>query len=405
MIDSDAIKTRFDALAPVLDERGRRRFAAAEALAAGWGGIRAVSEVTGIARSTIGRGLGELRDQDLTPIDGVRRKGAGRPLATVKDPSLMSDLERLVEPGARGDPMSPLRWTTKSLSKLTGALRDMGHKIGRDTVSDLLHKLGFSLQANRKTVEGSDHADRDAQFKHISEKVGKAVADGQPAISVDTKKKELVGNFKNAGREYRPAGDPEPVRVHDFIDPALGRASPYGVYDIANDKGWVSVGIDHDTSSFAVNTVRSWWNNEGIGRFPQSTRLTITADGGGSNGSRVRLWKVELQKFADETGLEIDVCHFPPGTSKWNKIEHRLFSFITRNWRGRPLADYLTIVELIGATTSSTGLTVRCELDENLYPAGIKVSDQEMAALNIVRDEFHGEWNYTILPKTTISKR
>jgi hypothetical protein len=275
----------------------------------------------------------------------------------------------------------------------------MGHKVGKTVVSDLLHDLGYSLQANRKTLEGSSHPDRDAQFKHIAETVGKALADGQPAISVDTKKKELVGDFKNGGREYHPAGEPERVRVHDFIDPALGRASPYGVYDIANDSGWVSVGIDHDTSAFAVNAIRSWWKNDGVARFPNATSLTITADGGGSNGSRVRLWKVELQKFADETGLEIVVRHFPPGTSKWNKIEHRLFSFITRNWRGRPLTDYRTIVEVIGATTSSKGLTVRCVLDEAEYPAGVKVSDAEMADLNIVRDEFHGEWNYSFIPR------
>jgi transposase len=401
MIDSSAIKMRFAALSPLLDERGRRRFAAAEALAAGRGGIAAVSRATGIARSTIGYGLREMRGQVADAAPGcVRREGAGRPTATAKQPTLLADLESLVDPETRGDPMSPLRWTTKSLRKLAAALCEMGHKVGKTVVSGLLHDLGYSLQANRKTLEGSSHPDRDAQFRHIAETVGKALAGGQPAISVDTKKKELVGDFKNAGREYRPAGEPERVRVHDFIDPALGRASPYGVYDIANDSGWVSVGIDHDTSAFAVNAIRSWWENDGIARFPNATTLTITADGGGSNGSRVRLWKVELQKFADETGLEIVVRHFPPGTSKWNKIEHRLFSFITRNWRGRPLTDYRTIVEVIGATTSSKGLTVRCVLDEAEYPAGVKVSDAEMADLNIVRDEFHGEWNYSIAPRT-----
>jgi transposase len=401
MIDSAAIKMRFAALSPLLDERGRRRFAAAEALAAGRGGIAAVSRATGIARSTIGYGLREMRGQVADAAPGcVRREGAGRPSATAKQPTLLADLESLVDPETRGDPMSPLRWTTKSLRKLAAALCEMGHKVGKTVVSDLLHDLGYSLQANRKTLEGSSHPDRDAQFKHIAETIGKALADGQPAISVDTKKKELVGDFKNAGREYRPAGDPERVRVHDFIDPALGRASPYGVYDIANDSGWVSVGVDHDTSAFAVNAIRSWWENDGIARFQNATTLTITADGGGSNGSRVRLWKVELQKLADETGLEIVVRHFPPGTSKWNKIEHRLFSFITRNWRGRPLTDYRTIVEVIGATTSSKGLTVRCVLDEAEYPAGVKVSDAEMADLNIVRDEFHGEWNYSFVPRT-----
>ena len=401
MIDSAAIKMRFAALSPLLDERGRRRFAAAEALAAGRGGIAAVSRATGIARSTIGYGLREMRGQVADAAPGcVRREGAGRPSATAKQPTLLADLESLVDPETRGDPMSPLRWTTKSLRKLAAALCEMGHKVGKTVVSDLLHDLGYSLQANRKTLEGSSHPDRDAQFKHIAETIGKALADGQPAISVDTKKKELVGDFKNAGREYRPAGDPERVRVHDFIDPALGRASPYGVYDIANDSGWVSVGVDHDTSAFAVNAIRSWWENDGIARFQNATTLTITADGGGSNGSRVRLWKVELQKLADETGLEIVVRHFPPGTSKWNKIEHRLFSFITRNWRGRPLTDYRTIVEVIGATTSSKGLTVRCVLDEAEYQAGVKVSDAEMADLNIVRDEFHGEWNYSFAPRT-----
>ena len=401
MINSAAIKMRFAALSPLLDERGRRRFAAAEALAAGRGGIAAVSRATGIARSTIGYGLREMRGQVADAAPGcVRREGAGRPSATAKQPTLLADLESLVDPETRGDPMSPLRWTTKSLRKLAAALREMGHKVGKTVVSNLLHDLGYSLQANRKTLEGSSHPDRDAQFKHIAETVEKALADGQPAISVDTKKKELVGDFKNAGREYRPAGEPERVRVHDFIDPALGRASPYGVYDIANDSGWVSVGIDHDTSAFAVNAIRSWWENDGIARFPNATTLTITADGGGSNGSRVRLWKVELQKLADETGLEIVVRHFPPGTSKWNKIEHRLFSFITRNWRGRPLTDYRTIVEVIGATTSSNGLTVRCVLDEAEYPVGVKVSDAEMADLKIMRDEFHGEWNYSIRPRT-----
>jgi transposase len=400
MIDSAAIKMRFAALSPLLDERGRRRFAAAEALAAGRGGIAAVSRATGIARSTIGYGLREMRGQVADAAPGcVRREGAGRPSATAKQPTLLADLESLVDPETRGDPMSPLRWTTKSLRNLAAALGEMGHKVGKTVVSNLLHDLGYSLQANRKTLEGSSHPDRDAQFQHIAETVEKALFDGQPAISVDTKKKELVGDFKNFGREYRPAGDPECVRVHDFIDPALGRASPYGVYDIANDSGWVSVGIDHDTSAFAVNAIRSWWENDGVARFPNATTLTITADGGGSNGSRVRLWKLELQKLADETGLEIVVRHFPPGTSKWNKIEHRLFSFITRNWRGRPLIDYCTIVELIGATNSSKGLTVRCVLDEAEYPVGVKVSDAEMADLNILRDEFHGEWNYSIVPR------
>ncbi len=406
MIDVAAIKLRFEAIRPVLDERGRRRFAAAEALTAGWGGIAAVSEATGIARSTIGYGLRELRGGAPDPaLGGIRRKGAGRRPLTQTDPTLLSDLEKLVDPTTRGDPMSPLKWTSKSLRHLAAALCAIGHRVGHDVVGTLLKTLGYSLQGNRKTLEGSRHVDRDAQFGHIAETVKGAIMAGQPAISVDTKKKELVGDFKNGGREYRPAGSPEPVRVHDFVDPKLGRAAPYGIYDIAADKGWVSVGIDHDTAAFAVNAIRSWWITMGRARYADAHTLTITADGGGSNGSRVRLWKVELQKLADELELTIVVLHLPPGTSKWNKIEHRLFSFISRNWRGRPLTDYRTIVELIGATTSKAGLTVRCELDENLYPAGITVSEQEMAELNIVRNDFHGEWNYTIKPRSPESAR
>jgi transposase len=405
VIDVAAITLRYDALSPVLDERGRRRFAAAEALTAGRGGIAAVCAATGIARSTIGYGLRELRGTAPdSALRGVRRKGAGRKPLTETDPTLLSDLERLVDPATRGDPMSPLKWTSKSLRNLAAALHALGHRVGHDVVGTLLKKLGYSLQANRKTLEGSSHVDRDAQFRHIAETVKAAIAAGQPAISVDTKKKELVGDFKNGGREYQPAGSPEQVRVHDFIDPKLGRAAPYGVYDIADDKGWVSVGIDHDTAAFAVNAIRSWWTNMGRGRYADAHSLTITADGGGSNGSRVRLWKIELQKLADELGLTIVVLHLPPGTSKWNKIEHRLFSFISRNWRGRPLIDYRTIVELIGATTSTTGLTVRCELDENLYPAGIKISDAEMAELNILPHAFNGNWNYTIIPRPTKTK-
>jgi len=317
VIDVAAITLRYDALSPVLDERGRRRFAAAEALTAGRGGIAAVCAATGIARSTIGYGLRELRGTAPdSALRGVRRKGAGRKPLTETDPTLLSDLERLVDPATRGDPMSPLKWTSKSLRNLAAALHALGHRVGHDVVGTLLKKLGYSLQANRKTLEGSSHVDRDAQFRHIAETVKAAIAAGQPAISVDTKKKELVGDFKNGGREYQPAGSPEQVRVHDFIDPKLGRAAPYGVYDIADDKGWVSVGIDHDTAAFAVNAIRSWWTNMGRGRYADAHTLTITADGGGSNGSRVRLWKIELQKLADELGLTIVVLHLPPGTSK-----------------------------------------------------------------------------------------
>ena len=405
MIDVSGIKLRYEALGPVLDERGRRRFAAAEALTAGWGGIAAVSAATGMARSTIGHGLRELRGgAPEEVVGGVRRKGAGRRPLTQTDPTLLRDLKELVDPATRGDPMSPLKWTSKSLRNLAGALCAKGHRVSHDVVGPLLKKLGYSLQGNRKRLEGSSHVDRDAQFQHIDQTVKDAIAAGQPAISVDTKKKELVGDFKNGGREYQPAGSPEAVRVHDFVDPELGRAAPYGIYDIADDKGWVSLGIDHDTAAFAVNAIRSWWTSMGRLRYPGVHTLTITADGGGSNGSRVRLWKVELQKLADELALSIVVLHLPPGTSKWNKIEHRLFSFISRNWRGRPLVDYRTIVELIAATTSTAGLTVRCQLDENLYPAGIKVSKADMAKRNILPHNFHGEWNYTIKPTQYESK-
>ncbi len=399
MIDESAIRQRFAALAPVLDERGLRRLAAAEAVAAGRGGVSAVMRATGLARSTIGRGLAELRAGGPQDAERVRRPGGGRKPLSATDASLLDDLRSLVEPATRGDPQSPLLWTCKSLRKLADGLRGMGHKIGRTLVGELLHKLDYSLQANRKTREGSSHVDRDAQFHYINDRVKQALASNNPAISVDTKKKELVGDFKTAGREWRPKGSPEAVRVHDFVIPELGRAVPYGVYDIAGDAGWVSVGIDHDTAAFAVNAIRSWWKSMGSERYPNANSLLITADGGGSNGSRVRLWKVELQKLADELGVSITVCHLPPGTSKWNKIEHRLFSFITGNWRGKPLVSHQVIVQLIAATTTKTGLEVRCELDPATYPAGVKVSDDEFAAVNILRHDFHGEWNYTINPK------
>jgi hypothetical protein len=339
MIDESAIRLRYEALFPVLDERGRRRFAAAEAEAAGRGGVSAVSRITGIARSTIGRGLVELHgDPERPSASGrVRRAGGGRKRSTVKDPTLFADLKLLVEPVTRGDPMGPLLWTAKSLRNLAAGLTGLGHSVCHNVVAGLLREMGYSLQSNRKTLEGGSHPDRDAQFRYINDQVTRAIAAGQPTISVDTKKKELVGDFKNAGREYRPKGQPEEVRVHDFLIPDLGRASPYGVYDIAENAGWVSVGIDHDTASFAVNSIRRWWNIMGRQRYPEAKTLVITADGGGSNGSRVRLWKRELQTLANQLGIEITVHHLPPGTSKWNKIEHRLFSFITQNWRGRPL--------------------------------------------------------------------
>jgi hypothetical protein len=336
VIDESAIRQRFEALGPVLDERGRRRFAAAEALTAGRGGISAVSRATGVARSTIGRALQELRSGEEPDAERVRRPGGGRKPLMDMDARLLDDLRSLVEPTTRGDPQSPLLWTSKSVRNLADGLRRMGHTIGRTLVGKLLHQLDYSLQGNRKTREGSDHVDRDAQFHYINDRVKEALASGNPAISVDTKKKELVGDFRNAGREWRPKGSPEEVRVHDFVIPELGRAVPYGVYDIAGNTGWVSVGIDHDTAAFATNAIRSWWQLMGRARYPKAKSLLITADGGGSNGSRVRLWKLELQKLADELDVPITVCHLPPGTSKWNKIEHRLFSFISQNWRGRP---------------------------------------------------------------------
>jgi transposase len=404
VIDDAAIKLRYAALGPVLDERGRRRFAAAEALAAGRGGVTAVARITGIARSTIDRGLAELRGEAEpdAALDRVRRKGGGRRPLVVTDPTLLTDLKDLVEPTTRGDPTAPLLWTAKSLRNLAAGLRELGHRIGHNVVADLLRDLGYSLQANRKTREGTNHPDRNAQFGYINRKVKQALAVREPAISVDTKKKELVGDFKNGGREYRPKGQPEPVRVHDFIIPELGRAAPYGVYDIADNAGWVSVGIDKDTASFAVNSIRRWWQTMGRARYPHATKLLITADCGGSNGVRVRLWKRELQNLANELGIAITVCHLPPGTSKWNRIEHRLFSFITQNWRGKPLVSHQAIVQLIAATTTDTGLKVRSEIDRNTYPAGVKVTDDEMDAINILRHQFHGDWNYTIRPQASV---
>jgi hypothetical protein len=399
MIDVDAIRQRFSTVAPFLDERGRRLLAAAEAASAGYGGIVAVSSATGLAASTIGRGLKELVAKP--EVVRVRRPGGGRKPTVAKDPTLLSDLSALVEPSSRGDPQSPLRWTCLSLRRLARALQAQGHPVSHTLVGELLAGQGFSLQANRKTREGDNHPDRDAQFQHIDAAVSAALAANEPVISVDTKKKELVGDFRNGGREWRPCGDPEAVRVHDFLIKELGRAVPYGVYDLAANAGWVNLGIDHDTSAFAVHSIRRWWQEVGRARYPDATRLLVTADGGGSNGSRVRLWKRELQTLANETGLDIVVHHLPPGTSKWNKIEHRLFSYISQNWRARPLVSYRVIVDLIASTTTKTGLTVHCELDQNLYPKGIVVSDREMAAINIARHDFHGEWNYSISPNSS----
>jgi len=396
---ADLIRQRFEALDPVLDEQARRRFAAAEARALGRGGVTLVSKVTGIARSTINRGIAEIAQKRSAGEGRVRRPGGGRRAKTQEDPTLLDDLQKVLEASTRGDPMSPLLWTSKSLDKLCAALADLGHSVSPNVVAKLLRKLGYSLQSNRKTREGSKHPDRDAQFQYLDARMKEHMAEQSPVISVDTKKKELVGDFKNGGRELRPKASPEQVRVHDFIDPELGRAVPYGIYDIADNKGWVSVGVDHDTAAFAVNTIRSWWSTMGRARYPRAKRLMITADGGGSNGARVRLWKIELQKLVDEIGIPVTVCHLPPGTSKWNKIEHRLFSFITKNWRGKPLVSHQAIVQLIGATTTKKGLAVRAELDTNTYPAGIKVSDAEMAGLAIQRHDFHGEWNYTLRPR------
>ena len=403
MLDTDAIRERYTQLSPHLDERGRRIFAAAEARAAGYGGIAAVSRATGLAASTIGRGLKELAAAGLEG-DRIRRHGGGRKALRVSDTKLLDNLLTLVAPSERGDPMSPLRWTCKSLRRLAAELRALGHRISHTVVGELLKQQKFSLQGNRKTREGDSHPDRDAQFAYINASVTRMLAGQEPVISVDTKKKELVGDFKNGGREWRPRGDPEEVRVHDFLIKELGRAVPYGVYDLAANEGWVSVGIDHDTAAFAVQTIRSWWHNVGHQQYPGASCLTITADGGGSNGSRVRLWKYQLQKLADELCIEINVHHLPPGTSKWNKIEHRLFSFISMNWRAKPLVSYRVIVDLISATTTDAGLKVRCELDKKSYPKGIVVSDQEMAKIKILRADFHGEWNYTILPRNEIDQ-
>ena len=399
MIDIAAITARFNALSPSLDEKGRRLFAASEARAAGRGGIEAVSQATGIARSTIGRGLADLRSGAVIFSARVRRRGGGCKPATETQPGILEALSELVQSSIRGDPEAPLLWTSKSQSRLSAALAELGFIAGQKLVGRLLKRLGFSLQANAKTREGTSHPDRNAQFEHINTEVKAFQAAGEPAISVDTKKKELVGDFKNGGRELRPKSQPEPVRVHDFVIPELGKAVPYGIYDIANNAGWVNLGISHDTAVFSVESIRRWWYELGAARHPTATRLLITADCGGSNGVRLRLWKRELQVLADELGIAISVCHLPPGTSKWNRVEHRLFAFITMNWRGKPLVSYQVIVQLIANTTTDTGLTVACRLDGNAYAKGIKVSDAEMASLNIQPAAFHGEWNYTISPR------
>jgi transposase len=402
VIDEAAIAERYRLLKSkeVLNERSRRLWAAAEARSHGFGGISAVARATGLHENTIRRGVRELESSETLEQGRVRRPGAGNKPISDTHPKIEEELERLVAPETRGDPESAVRWTSKSAAKLAGALAGRGFEVSERTVLRLLKRMGYSLQANRKTREGADHPDRDAQFKHINDTVERAIAEGQPVISVDTKKRELIGDFKAVGRELCPKGRPVEVRTHDFKDKDLGHAIPYGVYDLLNNVGWVNVGIDRDTAQFAAASIRGWWESLGKQRFPGATELTITADAGGSNSYRTRLWKVELQKLADATGLSITLCHFPPGTSKWNKIEHRLFSFISTNWRGKPLISHEVIINLITGTTTSTGLTVYAQLDERPYPKEIEVSDEELAAVNITRNPFHGEWNYRIDPAT-----
>jgi transposase len=407
LVSDRDIQHRFRSLSPFLDERMRRLVAASESEAIGYGGVSAVARATGISRRAITEGIKELRETKKTKRGAsallrIRREGAGRKRSIEKDPTLLEDLDQLVDPVTRGDPESPLRWTCKSVRNLAEELQREGHAVSYQTVGELLHDLNYSLQANQKTLEGSQHAGRNEQFEFINRKAQRYLKQGEPVISVDTKKKELVGDFKNAGREWQVKGEPEPVRIHDFEirQPDKGKVAPYGVYDLGRNEGWVNVGVDHDTAAFAVESIRRWWHFMGEPSYPKAKRLLITADAGGSNGSRVRLWKWELQKLADETGLEISVCHFPPGTSKWNKIEHRLFSFISQNWRGKPLVSHEVIINLIAATTSKTGLGVKSALDTNSYPDKIRISDQQMAELRLKRDSFHGDWNYRLLPRS-----
>lgn len=396
-----SLRAKFEAVLPHLDERQQRLVMAADARSLGHGGIAAVASATGASRSRISAGVAEL-EAGQAPLGRVRRPGGGRKTVTETDPELVTALLALVEPTRRGDPESPLCWTTLSTRKLAAELTAVGHRVGPDTVARLLHEQGFSLQANAKTIEGGQHPDRDGQFSYLNDQAGQHLGAGDPVISVDTKKKELVGPYKNGGAEWRPAGQPEPVKVHDFIDRELGKANPYGVYDLAADTGWVSVGTDHDTAAFAVATIRRWWQSVGTASYPHASRLLITADGGGSNGYRTRLWKTELAALATDTGLTITVCHLPPGTSKWNKIEHRLFSHISMNWRGRPLTSHEVIVNSIAATTTRTGLTVHAELDTDTYPTGVKIPDTQMKTLHdsgvLQRHNWHPEWNYSLNP-------
>jgi transposase len=398
MITDDYLREKFLSVASHLNERQRRLLAGAEAISLGRGGISRMARVVGISRPTITRGVNELNSAEPV-LDRVRRPGGGRKKASDKEPSLLTELEKLVDPSSRGDPMSPLRWTCKSTRTLAAELKRRGHRISHAATAGLLKQIGYSLQANAKTREGGMHPDRDAQFRYIAELAGARLKANLPVVSVDTKKKELVGLYKNGGQSYRPKGQPDEVKVHDFIDPDLGRAIPYGVYDVGRNQGWVNVGCDHDTAAFAVESIRRWWKGMGAKDYRGVRQLLICADGGGSNGYRVRQWKWELQRLADRTGLEISVCHFPPGTSKWNKIEHRLFSQISMNWRGKPLVSHEVIVNLIAATTTKTGLKVRAALDRGRYETKIKVTDAQMKTIQLVTHEFHSEWNYTIQPR------
>ena len=398
MKTSDALSQKLAMVLPFLDERARRLVAASEAKSLGFGGISKVSRASGLSRKAISKGIGELEAGEDITLGRVRRAGAGRKRVTVRDPKLSDALTDLLEPDTRGDPESPLRWTCKSTRALARQLSQSDHPVSHTKVAQLLHQQNYSLQSNRKTEEGDDHPDRDAQFRHINKRVKRAMRAKQPVISVDTKKKELLGNYDNTGQQWRPAKQPKKVNGHDFPHPDIPRAYPYGVYDLGRNSGFVNVGTDHDTGAFAVASIRGWWRSEGKRLYPGTTKLVITADSGGSNGYRLRLWKVELQKWANETGLSIQVCHFPPGTSKWNKVEHRLFSFISSNWRGEPLKDYETVVKLISNTTTAKGLKVRCRLDRRKYPTGRKITAEEMNEVNMKRDVFHGEWNYIIKP-------
>ena len=394
----DSLARRFEAVKPHLTERQRRVWLGAEARELGSAGVQIVAQAVGVSPGTVRRGRDELDDPQPLEVGRSRAPGGGRKRAEQRDPALVEALDALVDPDSRGDPMTPLRWTSKSLRTLAGQLRREGHQVSASLVQRLLHEAGYRLQANAKTLEGAQHPDRDAQFRRIHDTASAFQAAGQPVVSVDCKKKELVGQFKNSGQTWRPAGDPEQVNVHDFMDKELGKAIPYGIYDVGANTGWVSVGVDHETAAFAVNTLRSWWNTVGGSAYPDATRLLVTADSGGANGNRRRTWKTELAALAAETGLDIQVCHLPPGTSKWNKIEHRLFSQITMNWRGQPLTSHETILNLIGSTTTTTGLSVTAQLDTGSYPTGIKISDRQMRQLPITRDSWHGEWNYTIHP-------